>query len=199
MTGDPKYFDSIRVRPRRTEPDGPRCQWVGCQRTGTHRAPRGRGHEGEYLNFCVDHVREYNRGYNYFDGMGDDDVARYLKETVTGHRPTWKLGVKGAADAPGKRSRQTATFGVDDPFGLLGGAAAAGPVRPPRRPVGNAARKAFDTLGLDAGASSVEIKARYKTLVKRHHPDTNGGTQARGDRLVEIIKAYRYLRGAGFC
>ena len=199
MPVDPKYFDRIRVRPRGVEPDGPRCQWPGCTRAGIHRAPKGRRHEGEYLKFCVDHVREYNRSYNYFDGMGDDDVARYLKETVTGHRPTWKLGVKGAADAPGRKPRPGPDLAAHDAFGLLGGGGRARSARAPRRAIGNAARKALDTLGLDAGASSVEIKARYKSLVKRHHPDANGGTRDQGDRLVEIIKAYRYLRGAGFC
>ena len=87
-----KYFDRIRVKKRTKEPEGPRCQWRGCTRTGTHKAPKGRGHEGEYLVFCVEHVREYNKTYNYFDGMADDAVAKYQKDTVTGHRPTRTAG-----------------------------------------------------------------------------------------------------------
>ncbi|NND49226.1 MAG: DnaJ domain-containing protein [Rhizobiales bacterium] len=197
MKADSKYFDRIRVKPRDVEPEGPRCQWNGCLRTATHRAPKGRSHEGQYLHFCVDHVREYNRGYNYFDGMRDDDVARYQRDNVTGHRPTWKLGVRGGA-APAGGAKTAAAHETIDPFGLFG-AAPKPPPRAPKRTIGNAARKAFDTLGLDAGASSSEIKAKYKVLVKRHHPDANGGTRDAEDRLVEIIKAYRYLRGAGFC
>lgn len=197
VNADSKYFDQIRIRPRKSEPEGPRCQWPGCQRAATHRAPKGRKHEGEYLGFCVDHVREYNRSYNYFDGMGADDVARYQRETVTGHRPTWKLGARGAT-APAARPSATGRAGNFDPFGLFGASPDARP-RAARRIVGNAARKALDTLGLDAGASSREIKAQYKILVKRHHPDANGGTRDAEHRLVEIIKAYRYLRGAGFC
>jgi len=157
----------------------------------------GRRHEGKYLRFCVDHVREYNRSYNYFDGMGDADVARYQRETVTGHRPTWKLGAYGTADMTAA-PRPSIRPGRLDPFGLFGSAATRAP-RAPKRAVGNAARRAFDTLGLDADATSGEIKAKYKILVKRHHPDANGGTRDAEDRLVEIIKAYRYLRGAGFC
>ena len=66
-----------------------------------HRAPKGRDREGQYFNFCVDHVREYNKSYNYFTGMGDDDVRSYQKDSLTGHRPTWKMGVnKQAADGP---------------------------------------------------------------------------------------------------
>ena len=198
MSTDSKYFDQIRIKPRTKEPEhGPRCQWAGCARRATHKAPRGRRHEGEYLRFCVDHVREYNRSYNYFDGMRADDVARFQSDTVTGHRPTWKLGARSAPSPRPFASPASAGAGRD-PFGLFGEGAPPR-ARAARRTIGNAARKAFDTLGLDGDASSSEIKAKYKVLVKRHHPDANGGTRDAEDRLVEIIQAYRYLRGAGFC
>ena len=64
--------------------------------------------------------------------------------------------------------------------------------------VGNAARKAFDALGLEADATTVEIKIRFKALVKRHHPDANGGDRSTEDRLREIIQAYNYLKSIGF-
>jgi DnaJ-class molecular chaperone len=65
--------------------------------------------------------------------------------------------------------------------------------------VRNAERKAFDTLGLDPHIDRAEIKAKFKELVKRHHPDANGGDRSTEDRLVEIIQAYNYLKSAGFC
>ncbi len=64
--------------------------------------------------------------------------------------------------------------------------------------VGNAARKAFEALGLEADATTVEIKSRFKALVKRHHPDANGGDRSTEDRLREIIQAYNYLKSIGF-
>ena len=63
----------------------------------------------------------------------------------------------------------------------------------------NAERKAFDTLGLEIDATATEIKARFKELVKRHHPDANGGDRSTEDRLREIIQAYNYLKSAKFC
>jgi DnaJ-class molecular chaperone len=63
----------------------------------------------------------------------------------------------------------------------------------------NAERKALETLGLEFEATGVEIKARFKELVKRHHPDANGGDRATEDRLRDIIQAYKYLKTAGFC
>jgi hypothetical protein len=99
-----KYFDSIRINPPSSVvPKGPSCEWIGCQRAATHRAPKGRSHEGEYLQFCVNHVREYNRGYNYFTGMKDDDIAEYQRETVTGNRPTKNLGFAAEQKRPHPR------------------------------------------------------------------------------------------------
>ena len=58
----------------------------------------GRGQEGNFFLFCIEHVREYNKSYNYFTGMTDDAVAKYHKDSLTGHRPTWKMGVNGSPD-----------------------------------------------------------------------------------------------------
>jgi hypothetical protein len=154
--------------------------------------------EREYWRVCLEHVREYNHSYNYFAGMSDDAVLRYQKDAVTGHRPTWKMGFNGGVD--GLRSAQSAT----DPFDVL---REFGPGARPRadrptaeaRPVRNAERKAFDTLGLEIDAPAPEIKARFKELVKRHHPDANGGDRSLEDRLREIIQAYNYLKSAKFC
>src|SRR5690349_6057974 len=69
MKLDSKYFDSVRVRPDEARPaaqDAPVCQWKGCKLEGVHRAPRGRGYEGQYYLFCLDHVRQFNASYNYF-------------------------------------------------------------------------------------------------------------------------------------
>jgi DnaJ-class molecular chaperone len=62
----------------------------------------------------------------------------------------------------------------------------------------NAERRALDALGLESGATAAEIKLRFKMLVKRHHPDSNGGDRSTEDRLREIIQAYKYLKSVGF-
>ena len=67
------------------------------------------------------------------------------------------------------------------------------------RMVRNAERKALEALGVELSATREEIKARFKLLVKRHHPDANGGDRSSEDRLRDIIQAYNYLKTAGFC
>ena len=198
-------FDRIRVKPaeeRRPAADHSVCQWPGCDCAATHRAPKGRLREGEYWRFCLDHVREYNHSYNYFAGMSDDAVAKFQKDAITGHRPTWKLGLNGKQPGYAQSGRFYADFAdAADPFGVyteLGGHA-----RPRAeqqgRTVRNAERKALDTLGLEVNASAPDIKARFKLLVKRHHPDANGGDRTCEDKLREIIQAYNYLKSAGLC
>ena len=98
MKLDSKYFDSIRVAPKRqraeqAREERPCCQWKGCRSPGLYRAPRGRGRDGQYYIFCIDHVRQYNASYNYFDGMNDREVEDFQKDALTGHRPTWNVGL----------------------------------------------------------------------------------------------------------
>jgi hypothetical protein len=201
MKFDSPLFDRIRVKPdeeRRVRAGCPACDWPGCADKATHRAPKGRLREQEYWRFCLEHVREYNQSYNFFAGMSDDAVTRYQKEAITGHRPTWKMGL-------GKRPGGDSDIGAAaDPFAMFhefGGTRWRPdfePRQPERRAVRNAERKALDVLGLEIGASSHDIKMRFKALVKRHHPDANGGDRSSEDLLRDIIQAYNYLKSVGF-
>ncbi len=198
MKFDSPLFDRIRVKPdkdRRRKTDGPDCQWAGCKEKATHRAPKGRGREKDYWRYCLQHVREYNQAYNFFGGMSDASVMAYQKDALTGHRPTWKMGTGKAHARPDFRGLGTGA----DPFGLFSeGVRAEQKARAETRPIRNAERKALDTLGLEVGATAHQVKMRFKELVKRHHPDANGGDRSTEDRLIEIIQSYNYLKSAGF-
>jgi hypothetical protein len=207
MSNDSPLFDRIRVKPdqdRRLRAELPGCEWPRCDAPATHRAPKGRLRASEYWRFCLDHVREYNNSYNFFEGMSDDAITKYQKEDLTGHRPTWKMGSVGGRRTEAKRNSRGSRgsgWAADDPFGLFERVAGGGQARPAAegRKVLNAQRRALDVLGLEADAQRADIKARFKVLVKRHHPDANGGDRTSEDRLREIIQAYNYLKSAGFC
>jgi hypothetical protein len=221
MKLDSKYFDSIRIQPRRaanqaqaqerkveSAPAPAKCQWAGCENRGLHRAPKGRDQEGAYYQFCRDHVAAYNKSYNYFAGMSDIEITDYQKASATGHRPTWSVGVNGK-DGQAFTGRGTAGVhaeDVADPLEMLrhfrpkrSGMGRAGPEenKPQKRALLKIARKHLSALNLDAHASPEEIRLQFKALVKLHHPDHNGGDRGSEERFREVIDAYNYLKQAG--
>ena len=207
MKFDSPHYDRIRVKPdpkQRARADRPACNWKGCEAAATHRAPKGRLHEKEYWTFCLAHVREYNQSYNFFAGMSDDAVASYQKDSITGHRPTWTIGMNGPInEAVKRRARQSGFDSAEDPFNVFNDAggrwrAGADKPQPEGRMIRNAERKALHDLGLENDATKVEVRTAFKALVKQHHPDTNGGDRSTEDRLRDIIQAYKYLKSVGF-
>jgi hypothetical protein len=201
MKLDSKYFDSLRAKPAGETPApaaGPACQWKGCLGAGLYRAPVGRGQEGKYYLFCLDHVRQFNASYNYFEGWSTAEVEAFQKDAIIGHRPTWKTGTSG--DVRGYRHRGRAGDALGgafaDPHDFLGGQAGRDKA-PPARRLKPLERKSLQALDLDEGAGRDEIKHRFKELVKRHHPDANGGDKRSENKLREIIQAYNYLKQAG--
>lgn len=204
MKLDSKYFDRIRVKPDRQAAEklkAPDCAWAGCKEPGLYKAPMGRDQEGSYYHFCVDHVRLYNKSYNYFSGLNDTDIQAYLKDALVGHRPTWSMNGKSAGPMPsGRPSGRPRRFNgaTRDPFNLFGDEAATPRPRTQRK-ARSLEIKALDTLDLPPDAAGETIRVRYKALVKQYHPDANGGDRGHEDRLRDVIQAYKLLKQSGFC
>ena len=133
-------------------------------------------------------MREFNASYNYFAGMSNAEVEAYQKDSLTGHRPTWRVGANSWA-----HGTQRGFVDQHDLFAWRAGRAG----EPQRRSLKPLELKSLEALGLTTAAERQEIKARFKELVKRHHPDANGGDKRSEDKLREIIQAYNYLKQAG--
>lgn len=198
-----KYFDSIRVsnqrgsRATKRQERAPDCMWKGCTKPGPHKAPVGRGRDGEYFNFCIDHVRQYNQSYNYFDGMSDSEIEQFRKDAITGHRPTWKAGENawgGGERKPGDADAAKKTKSRSAPRKPRSSRTGQSTYKRRLKPL---ERKALDVMNLPESATQENIKTRYKELVKIHHPDANGGDSRSEEKLREIIQAYNYLKQSG--
>ena len=208
-----KYFDSIRniKSSAKKKPAPPKhvCSWNGCEEPGTHKAPLGRDSEGQYIQFCIKHVREYNKNFNYFSGLDDDAIAKFQKENITGQRPTWEM----ASNPNGSSKPANASIGSKKPYdpaaagadrlykrGTLAAEIRAGRLSSNKqRKLKTLEKKSFDDMGLQYNAMGDEIKKRYKDLVKQNHPDANGGDRSSEERLRKVITAYKHLQKAGFC
>jgi hypothetical protein len=207
----PKFVD-IRVKPPKDDepaaedvnalkPGERACDHAGCRRAATARAPKSRDLMHEHYWFCQEHAAEYNRNWNFFAGMSEGEMRAMQKdELFTGGRPTWEMKA-------GKHSREAAAFnhrfrrgeGYRDPFNVFGrgGAHAKPQPEPEARHLGKLERNALAELDLEANADGPKIRTRYTELVRRLHPDANGGDRAGEHRLQKVIRAYQTLRKAG--
>lgn len=191
-----RFKSDIRIKPgkaKKAEPVTRMCEAPDCIKAGDCRVSKSPKNLSEYIWLCAGHARAHNEAWDFFKDMGDDDIQRFREEALTGHRPTWPLG-KRAAKA---RMGQSPLGNVNDSHAMFAEDGDAGTVRRPERHLTRLQIIAMDTLQLAHNATLIEIKARYKELVKRFHPDANGGDRGAEERLKQVIKAYGVLRASG--
>jgi len=196
-------IDKIRIRrrsERAAEPVAHGCDWDGCSDPAPHRAPKSPDRLREYYWFCGDHVREYNRTWNFFSGMSETEVEHYIKGNITGHRPTWsaKQG-NPSLNNTSMTGRGKAAMGRADRFSLFGDPSeqTSQATQSPARKWPPLVREAFICMDLEETATLKEVKLRYKELVKRYHPDAHGGDRATEGQLKQVIQAYNRLKASG--
>ncbi|HEY3638211.1 MAG TPA: J domain-containing protein [Rhizomicrobium sp.] len=195
----PRLGKDIRIKP-----DAPirarstrRCDKAGCTGDGEFRVPKSRERLNDHQWLCKEHTREFNEHWDFFSGMSQTEIETFCIDAMTGHRPTWPLGRRAATGHAGRDHRS-----FRDPHSMFNNpssedAESHAEKRPSQRPLTALQIKALDVLNLDPGASLQDIKARYKELVKRFHPDANGGDRGTEERLKRVIQAYGVLRASG--
>jgi hypothetical protein len=170
------------------------CEWPGCDQAGEFRAPKSLRSAGDpspsaYRWYCLEHVREFNAAYNFFDQLTPEE-----KEALERGHPSWDRATRPFAS----NGTVWTTDPPDmlDPLDLL-------KTQPRRRAAAKTAAnghilsaaelKALTTLGLDEKASAREIRSSYKRLLKRYHPDQNGGDRSLESLLQGVLEAYGVL------
>ena len=162
------------------------CQHPGCREAGLYRAPVARHRLNEYYWFCLDHVRTYNLSWNFFEGMNEAEIERQRRHDTVWQRPSWPFGRFGLGpndDGRGQGPR------VHDPYGFFSQDAEKSPPRPMSEE-----QKALAVLDLQEPITFQDIRARYKVLVKKLHPDANGGDTQAEERLKAVNQAYTALK-----
>jgi|SRR5690348_3139240 DnaJ-domain-containing protein 1 len=164
------------------------CEAPGCRLAGEYRAPRARDRLTEYRWFCLEHVRDYNKRWDYFAGLDATQIEQHIRADTIWRRPVWPLG-----------GRRGGGPQILDPLGLSDDAGLA--ERPAPRMDGSeqltpAERSAIEVLELSWPLTQADVKSRYKELVKLHHPDANNGAREAEEKLKEINAAYSTLRAS---
>jgi DnaJ-domain-containing protein 1 len=167
-----------------------RCDWPGCPCAGDYRAPRSRDRLRDFYYFCLEHVRAYNRAWDFFAGMSQTEIEAYLREDVTWHRPTWPMGNGCASGDEAWRWQDPYELFVNG--GGTNGTHGASEWDRRQTRMGKTERM-LAVLDLTPDATRTDLKARYKQLVKLHHPDLHGGDKRAEERLKLINEAYTYL------
>jgi hypothetical protein len=165
------------------------CDHPGCASGGEHRAPRSRSDLKQFYWFCLDHVRAYNAAWNYYAGMSAAEVEAELRSDTVWQRPSWPLGCRVSARHQ-PSFRDFGMFGLDDE-------AQAETRRAPQAPL-SPQQQALVIFNLEPPFTLVGLKARYKELVKLHHPDVHGGDKAAEERVKIINLAYTTLKTSYF-
>ncbi|MFZ1743926.1 MAG: J domain-containing protein [Pontixanthobacter sp.] len=182
----------------RFETEGQECQAPGCREAGEFRAPgpRGSGFDGpgDYFWFCLDHVREFNAAYDWFAGMSADEILD-AQSPVAGWRTENRVfsGTAGIDGMP-----RWSDF--SDPLDAISGRAAAikaraaGGARETYSRFTSREQEALSILGLQNDTDRGALRRRYSELVRRYHPDRNGGDRSHEARLGRVVEAYQLLR-----
>jgi len=167
------------------------CQWTGCKERGKYRAPVNRYLQKFYW-LCLEHVRTYNSQWNYLEGMSESEIELEIRNSTTWNRPTWKMESLG--------NQSFGWQGANDMFGVLGTSANRKNTDKEKNNTVKVRRleadhkKALAILNLDETLSLKILKSRYKFLVKKYHPDANGGCTKAEQRMKLINFAYTKLR-----
>ena len=162
------------------------CDWNNCKELGEYRAPIERDNSKKFRMLCLKHVKEFNKNWNYFSGMNDNQIMNFLKSDMTWHKPTqsfsssdnffkvlWNNTLKDEFD--NKKIKSDYNYMRQFKFD-------------------NKDIKAFEILGLSVGMKWMKIHEKFKTLVKKFHPDMNLGNKKYEEKLKLITLAYTQLK-----
>ena len=205
----PRLGFDIRVKPPKrgraktpswAKAETRKCEIEGCNEKAVISAAKSPRDPQDRIWLCSVHAAEHNKSWNYFDGMSSAEAEKARLASQHGDRPTWTMGKNERARAA---SNAKGPGDLDDTYGLFKDTP-----RPATAPQGHYRDgrklprlqvKAFETLDLKVTASSSEIKKRYAELVRRYHPDANGGDRSAETQLQDVVKAHHILKKAGLC
>lgn len=171
-----------RKKSERIEHSGNRCNWPDCLEPGDFRAPRSPSNLREYQWFCEEHITAFNKKWNYFEGMNESDIYAFQRDATTGHRPTWRMDqLKGNPSAK-----------LEEAFSRMFGDGGAS-YKADARPIGAREKDALAVLDLEHPSDKAKIKAQYRELVKKYHPDVNRGNALAEETFKKITRAYHHL------
>ena len=162
------------------------CEWENCEHSGDFKAPIEKDNSKNYRWLCEEHIKLFNKSWNYFEGMNQNEIENFIKSDITWHRPTQKFG---SSDNffnilwNNALNDKFNFFKKENNIKNLNGAK-----------LYEKDKDALRIMELELNASWPIIQKRFKTLVKKFHPDKNAGNKQFEDKLKKITLAYSHLK-----
>jgi hypothetical protein len=162
------------------------CEWENCKEIGKFKAPLERDNSKRYKWLCENHIKLFNKNWNYFEGMNQNEIENFIKSDVTWHRPTQEFG---SADNFFNILWNNA---LNDKFNFFYQDKSTNNLKD--RNLSEKDKDAFRILGLEFNVDWPTIQKKFKTLVKKFHPDRNAGSKQFEDKLKKVTLAYSHLK-----
>ena len=161
------------------------CDWENCKNTGTYKAPIERDNSKKFRLLCLEHIKIFNKNWNYFENMNDQEIEYFIKSDLIWHKSTKKFGSS------------------ENFFSILWNNALEDKLNIFNRSnykeyksirISQTDRDAFQVMELNEDAKWDKIQSKFKELVKKYHPDKNKGSKKFEDKLKIITLAYSQLK-----
>ena len=162
------------------------CEWKNCKKSGKFKAPQEKDNSKNYKWLCEEHIKLFNNNWNYFEGMSQNEIENFIKSDITWHRPTQKFG---SSDNFFNILWNNA---LNDNFNLFKGRDSINGLNDGK--LSEKDKDAFKMLGLELNVDWPIVQKKFKTLVKKFHPDRNAGNKQFEDKLKKITLAYSHLK-----
>ena len=194
------YWDTIKNPPKTSIVTTRNCDICGCTNRGDYKAPKSRQDLKDYYWFCLEHVQEYNRNWDFFKGMSPHEIEEQIRKNAVGDRPSWRSTKTGMDQERLKQKiHKTFTYGESAFKDFNFGSESEDAETEGKKTFGletlpHPAVEALKIMGLAPPIVWDKVKTRYKLLVKKYHPDTNVYTEEGEEKIKQINLAYSILK-----
>ena len=161
------------------------CEWDKCSKTGMYKAPVEKDNSKKFRLFCLEHIKIFNKNWNYFSDMNENEIEYFIKSDLTWHKPTKSFG--------SSENFFNILWGnaLEDKFNIFKNS---NHKDFKKTNLSEKDRYALEILGLKYEAKWSDIQKKFKTLVKKYHPDKNHGSKKYEDILKKVTLAYSQLK-----
>tara|TARA_A100001011_G_C14241229_1_gene813337 strand:+ start:656 stop:1171 length:516 start_codon:yes stop_codon:yes gene_type:complete len=161
------------------------CDWDKCDKIGSYKAPLEKDNSKKYRLLCLEHIKIFNKKWNYFSDMTNDEVEYFIKSDLTWHKSTKRFG------SSENFFNILWNNALEDKLNIF---KSSNFKEYKRSKLSKTDKDALDVMDLNYDAKWEQIQKRFKTLVKKYHPDKNQGNKKFEDKLKKITLAYSQLK-----